>query len=47
MLGAFPIIVVIAELLVARPRLRAVLVPLSFLALLGFSVAFGRGSYLA
>lgn len=47
MLGAFPIVVVLAELLVDRPRLRAVLVPVSFLALLGFSVAFGRGSYLS
>ena len=47
MLGAFPCVVVVAELLVERPRLRAVLVPLSFLALVGFSIAFGRGSYLA
>lgn len=47
MLGAFPCFVVIAELLVDRPRIRAVVVPISFLALLGFAIAFGRGSYLA
>ena len=47
LIGTFPCIVVVAELLVARPRLRAVLIPLSFLALLACAVAFGRGSYIA
>ena len=46
-IGAFPVLVVMAELLVDHPRWRAVLVPASFLALCGFAVAFGRGSYLA
>lgn len=46
-IGAFPVLVVVAELLVDRPRWRAVLVPLSLVVLCGFSVAFGRGSYLA
>lgn len=47
MIGAFPFAVAIAELLVHRPRLRAVLVPVSLLVLLGMAVAFGRGSYLS
>lgn len=46
-LSAFPVLVVVAEMLVDRPRVRAVVVPLSFVALCGFAVAFGRGSYLA
>lgn len=46
-LAAFPCIVIMGELLAARPRLRSVLVPVSLLVLLGMSVAFGRGSYLA
>jgi hypothetical protein len=47
LLAAFPCIVILAEILVARPRLRVVLVPVSLLALLGMSIAFGRGSYIA
>lgn len=47
LLGVFPCAVVLAELLVARPRLRRVLLPASFLVLLAMAVAYGRGSYLA
>jgi len=47
LLGVFPCIVVAAEMLVARPRVRAVLLPISLLIMLGFAVAFGRGSYLS
>ena len=47
LLGTFPCIVVAAELLVARPRLRAVILPLSLVAMLAMAVAFGRGSYLS
>lgn len=47
LLGAFPCVVVAAELLVARPKLRAVLVPLSLIVMLSFAVAFGRGSYIS
>ena len=36
-----------AELLAARPRVRAVVLPLSLLGMLAFAVAFGRGSYLS
>jgi len=46
-LGAFPCVVVAAELLVARPRLRAVLLPTSFLVMLLLALAFGRGSYVS
>jgi hypothetical protein len=47
LLGTFPCIVVAAELLVARPKLRAVFLPLSLAVMLGFAVAFGRGSYIS
>ncbi len=47
LLGAFPCIVVAAELLVARPKLRLVILPLSLLTMLALAVAFGRGSYLS
>ena len=47
LLGTFPCIVVAAELLVVRPKLRAVIVPLSLIAMLAMAVAFGRGSYLS
>ena len=47
LLGTFPCVVVAAELLVARPKLRAVLVPISLLVMLSFAVAFGRGSYIS
>jgi hypothetical protein len=47
LLGTFPCIVVAAELLVARPKVRAVILPLSLTVMLGFAVAFGRGSYIS
>ncbi len=47
LLGAFPCVVAAAELLAARPRVRAVVLPLSLLGMLAFAVAFGRGSYLS
>jgi len=47
LLGTFPCIVVAAELLVARPKLRAVIVPLSLITMLAMAVAFGRGSYIS
>lgn len=47
LLGVFPCVVIAAEMLVARPRVRAVLLPLSLLVMLGFAMAFGRGSYLS
>lgn len=47
LLGTFPCVVVAAELLVARPKLRAALVPLSLLVMLSFAIAFGRGSYIS
>lgn len=47
LLGAFPCIVVAAELLVARPKLRSVILPLSLATMLAFAVAFGRGSYIS
>ena len=47
LLGTFPCIVVAAELLVVRPKLRAVIVPVSLIAMLAMAVAFGRGSYLS
>ncbi len=47
LLGTFPCIVVAAELLVARPKLRAVILPLSLVTMLAMAVAFGRGSYLS
>lgn len=47
LLGVFPCILVASELLVARPRLRAVLLPLSLLVMLAFAMAFGRGSYIS
>lgn len=47
LLGAFPCIVVAAELLVARPKLRMVILPLSLMMMLALAVAFGRGSYLS
>ena len=47
LLGAFPCIVVAAELLVARPKLRLVVLPLSLVTMLALAVAFGRGSYIS
>lgn len=47
LLGTFPCIVIAAELLVARPRLRMVLLPTSLVLLLAFALAFGRGSYIS
>lgn len=47
LLGAFPCIVVAAELLVARPKLRLVILPLSLVTMLALAVAFGRGSYIS
>jgi len=47
LLGVFPMVVVIAGLLVDRPMLRRVVLPLSLLVMLAMAVAFGRGSYLA
>ncbi len=47
LLAAFPVFAVLGDLLADRRRARAVVVPLSLLALLGLSVAFGRGSYLS
>lgn len=47
LLGTFPCIVVAAELLVARPKMRAVILPLSLLVMLAMAVAFGRGSYIS
>ncbi|CAB4589457.1 unannotated protein [freshwater metagenome] len=47
LLGTFPCIVVAAELLVARPKVRAVILPLSLAVMLAFAVAFGRGSYIS
>jgi hypothetical protein len=47
LLGTFPCIVVAAELLAARPKVRAVILPLSLTVMLAFAVAFGRGSYIS
>ncbi len=47
LLGTFPCIVIAAELLVARPKLRAVILPVSLLVMLAFAVGFGRGSYIS
>jgi hypothetical protein len=47
LLGTFPCIVVAAELLVARRKVRAVILPLSLAVMLAFAVAFGRGSYIS
>jgi hypothetical protein len=47
LLAAFPCAIVLSELLSARPRLRSVVMAVSLIAMLGFAMAFGRGSYLA
>ena len=47
LLAAFPCAIVLGELLSARPRLRSVVVAVSLIVMLGFAMAFGRGSYLA
>jgi hypothetical protein len=47
MLSAFPAVAVVGDLLADRRRARAVVVPLSLVALLGMAVLFGRGSYLS
>ncbi|MEX1218460.1 MAG: mannosyltransferase family protein [Acidimicrobiales bacterium] len=47
LLPAFPCIVIAAELLVARPKLRLAVLPLSLVAMLAMAVAFGRGSYIS
>jgi hypothetical protein len=47
LLSAFPAIAVAGDLLSTRRRLRATLLPLSLVALLGLAMLFGRGSYLS
>jgi hypothetical protein len=47
LIGAFPCFAALAEPLVDRPPLRAVLLTLSLLGLLAMAVAYGRGTYLA
>ena len=47
LLAAFPCAIVMGEMLVARPRLRVVVLGLSLVVMLGLAMAFGRGSYLA
>jgi hypothetical protein len=47
LIGAFPCFAVLAEPLVARPPLRAVILISSLLALIVMAAAYGRGTYLA
>lgn len=47
LIGAFPCFAALAEPLVSRPPLRAVLLMLSLVALFAMAVAYGRGTYLA
>jgi len=47
LIGAFPCFAVLAEPLVIRPPLRAVILIASLLALLVMAAAYGRGTYLA
>jgi len=47
LIGAFPCLAVLAEPLVARPPLRAVILIASLLTLLVMAAAYGRGTYLA
>ncbi len=47
LIGAFPCFAVLAEPLVARPPLRALILIASLLALIVMAAAYGRGTYLA
>jgi len=47
LLSAFPVIAVVGDLLGQRRRLRAAVLPMSLITLLGLAMLFGRGSYLS